>query len=100
MVRLAAGALPAEALAVPMGEGVARAAGYAGQALSENTRRRAGFRQLAHQGLQRRRGVGDRAVLADFAALPCVGQSHRHRCLVHIKTDVGDRLSMIRLRYV
>ena len=40
--RLVAGALPAEALVVPagpVGEAVARAAGYAGQALSENTRR-------------------------------------------------------------
>jgi hypothetical protein len=42
VVRLASGALPAEALAVlagPVGEAVARAAGYAGRALSENTRR-------------------------------------------------------------
>ena len=45
VVRLAAGALPAEALAVlagPVGEAVARAAGYAGRALSENTRRTSG----------------------------------------------------------
>ena len=42
VVRLAAGAVPAEALAVlagPVGEAVAQAAGYAGQALSENTKR-------------------------------------------------------------
>ena len=42
VVRLAAGALPAEALAVlagPVGEAVAQAASYAGQALSENTKR-------------------------------------------------------------
>ncbi|MBO1074661.1 site-specific integrase [Roseomonas marmotae] len=40
--RLAAGTLPPEALALlagPIGEAVARAAGYAGRALSENTRR-------------------------------------------------------------
>ena len=39
---MAAGPLPAEALAVlagPVGEAVAQAAGYAGQALAENTRR-------------------------------------------------------------
>ena len=42
VVRRVAGALPAEALALlagPVGEAVAQAAGYAGQALSENTRR-------------------------------------------------------------
>ncbi|TPG46425.1 hypothetical protein EAH89_24750 [Roseomonas nepalensis] len=42
VVRLAAGALPAEVLAVlagPVGEAVAQAAGYVGRALSENTRR-------------------------------------------------------------
>jgi hypothetical protein len=42
VVQLGAGALPADAptvLAGPTGEALARAAGYAGQALSENTRR-------------------------------------------------------------
>jgi hypothetical protein len=49
-------------------------------------------RQLAGQCIQGGRRVRDLAVLAHLAPLARLGKRHRNRVLVHIQTDVGDRL--------
>ena len=49
-------------------------------------------RQLRSQRLHGSRRVRDLAILAHFTPLARLGERHRYRLLVHIQTDVGDKL--------
>jgi hypothetical protein len=49
-------------------------------------------RQFRRQSLHGRRRVRDFALLAHLAPPACLGKRDRDRVLVHVKTDVCDRL--------